>query len=125
MLTPGSPPAESTPVPQASLRQLILLLLGRRRQCRVDGLSMLPTFADGDVVIYRPISSNEAPPEPGSIVVAHHPEKPGIMIIKRLKKITDDGFDLRGDNKNSSTDSRHFGEIKSAQLAGVVESLLL
>ena len=86
---------------------------------------MLPTFSDGDVIIYRPFLANESLPSSGSIVVAHPPDKPATMIIKRLHKINSTGLDLRGDNKNSSTDSRHFGYIQPKKIAGIVEAILM
>lgn len=51
----------------------------------------------------------------GDIVVLEHPQRSGMLIVKRVARIGHDGFWVLGDAPGASTDSRHFGAV-----AGVV-----
>lgn len=85
---------------------------------------MFPTLKNGDFVIYRTFNSIEPAPDPGSILIIEHPQRPEIIMIKRLIKISESGFDVRGDNQNASTDSREFGYLKPVQIKGIVEAVI-
>ena len=45
-------------------------------------------------------------------------------MIKRIIKKSNYWVDLRGDNNNSSIDSRHFGVVKFDQIHGVVHQVI-
>ena len=107
-----------------SLRSFLLLISGLRRYCRVEGYSMMPTIHPGDLVIYRPIKSNESYPCEGNIVVAKDPVRRNSLIIKRIYKKNSEGLDLRGDNNHASTDSRQFGIVQNHNLCGIVEQII-
>lgn len=82
---------------------------------------MSPTLVDRDLVLINPT----APAKTGDIVLAAHPYKRSVKILKRLTGFTDDGeMILNGDNPNDSTDSRTFGSVPRSNLIGVVTSRL-
>lgn len=126
MQTPGSLLAKSEEPKGVKFHSLLLLLAGHRRYCRIDGDSMRPTLSSGDLVIFRPFSktSKTTSLQEGSIVVVNHPLLPKKLMVKRVHKISLKGVDLRGDNLNSSTDSRQFGLVNRENIKGIVESIL-
>jgi signal peptidase I len=68
----------------------------------VRGDSMLPTYQNGDFLVLSP----EATYGPGDIVAYKVPEGQvgaGHLIVHRIRAITEQGFEIRGDN-NSSAD---------------------
>lgn len=77
---------------------------------KVYGNSMLPTLQEGQEVL----TFNWVKVKVEDIVVV----KSGI--IKRIQKIIDNKIYLVGDNKDQSTDSRHFGPIDLDQVIGKV-----
>lgn len=77
----------------------------------VVGESMSPTIKNGDIIYTRPYFFWELVAT-GDIVVLRDPRKSSRKIIKRVNKITDDSCSVLGDNKDSSSDSRVFGNIK-------------
>ncbi len=84
---------------------------------------MVPTIQPGDLVIYKPIKSDFYPKE-GAIVVAKDPLSPKTLIVKRIYKDTNQGFELRGDNYMHSIDSRKYGLVRPGNLCGVVEQII-
>ena len=124
MLTPGSQQAETTLLKRVGFRSLFLIITGQRRHCHVVGDSMLPTLCQGDIVIYRPISSKEYTPKRGSIVVVKDPQELKHLIIKRVHNENPLGLDLRGDNEANSIDSRKFGLVNLDYLCGIVEEII-
>lgn len=104
-------------IPIAGIREWLNMLLGRRIGVRVEGDSMNPILHSGDRVLVDPRST----PEPGDVVVARHPYKSSVRIVKRLISVEPDGrVYLAGDNPNESTDSRTFGSISRSDLLGKV-----
>lgn len=77
---------------------------------------MEPTLLDGQFVLVDPRRSVEV----GDVVVARHPGRPGLEIIKRVASIGGDGIDLRSDNEAAGSDSRQFGPVDSSAVLGVV-----
>ena len=108
-------------MPTANWRLLFLLLSGLRRHARVDGDSMRPSLAPGDLVIFQPITSDDRRLKAGCVVVVRHPLQPATLLIKRLIAINNSGLELRGDNEPASTDSRHFGLVNRDSLLGIAE----
>ncbi len=68
---------------------------------------MQPTLRDGDWVLAR--STGRA--GVGQVVVLEHPQRPGLLIVKRLGHHDEQGFWVLGDAPEASTDSRHFGSV--------------
>ena len=88
---------------------------------RVSGHSMYPTYRDGDVVEVDVDAYAEQLPQVGDVVLAEHPFKTGVCIVKRVKRITDEGrVFVVGDSPLESSDSRGFGALRPAQILGKV-----
>tara|TARA_Y100001934_G_C12120311_1_gene662793 strand:- start:243 stop:593 length:351 start_codon:yes stop_codon:yes gene_type:complete len=109
-------------LPRAGWREWLLVLLGRRRLFRVQGRSMLPTLADGDLVLALPLGQNSGDLLAGHIVVAEHPFKNGVRLIKRIEACEAGAYRLCGDNQEESTDSRGLGSFQAAQLLARVSA---
>ena len=78
---------------------------------------MLPSLKNGDVVLINP----KAKLEQGDIVLANHPYKKSVKILKRVKEFTENGdLFLIGENADESTDSRIFGTVPLKCLIGKV-----
>jgi nickel-type superoxide dismutase maturation protease len=106
-------------IPIAGVMEWLKMLLGRRYGLTVDGDSMAPTLKSGDRVLVDPRASVNA----GDVVLADHPFKSSLRIIKRLLSIESDGrMFLTGDNAAESSDSRVFGVISRKHLVGKVVS---
>ena len=105
------------------LREFIWWLLRRRQRFRVSGNSMLPLLKSGDEVLVNPHAYRRALPQPGDIVVAQHPFRQDVRLIKRVTDVLDNGrYVLKGDNPAESTDSRAFGAISANHIIGQVTS---
>ena len=76
---------------------------------------MEPTLNNNDVVLIE-ATTNVAV---GDIVLAQHPYKRSVKMLKRVEKIDENGrFSLVGDNPNESTDSRTFGTVSIEYIYG-------
>jgi len=96
---------------------LLKWLLGRRRRFRVDGRSMLPTLAPGDHVFVDPRARYAR----GDVIVAQHPFKSDVVLVKRVGDIGDDGrVELLSDNPAEGSDSRTLGRVAPGQVFGAV-----
>lgn len=97
----------------------MLVLFGRRIGIQVSGDSMVPTLKNDDRVI---VDLKQAI-GPGDLVLANHPYKKSIRIIKRVASIDPDAnFFLVGDNPDESSDSKAFGAVPSSDIVGKVIS---
>jgi phage repressor protein C with HTH and peptisase S24 domain len=85
----------------------------RYRQVRVAGHSMVPTLADGDLVIAR----MGGPVRPDDLVLVCWPHRPGQLSVKRAVWPDGTGWFVVGDNAAASTDSNHLGP---ATVLGVI-----
>ncbi|MEP7039414.1 MAG: nickel-type superoxide dismutase maturation protease [Acidobacteriota bacterium] len=104
-------------LPEAGWKERILFFLGKRTGFLVEGNSMLPTLKDGDAVLIN----KKAGFETGDVVLANHPFKQSVKILKRIGEISaDDKFSLTGDNADESSDSRSFGAIPKSEILGKV-----
>lgn len=102
---------------KANLIDRLLLLLRLRRAFVVEGDSMAPTLTNGDVVLVKPGSKVGV----GDIVLAAHPYRSSVNILKRVAAIGEDGaLTLIGDNAAASTDSRTFGALPHGKIVGKV-----
>ena len=95
--------------------------MGRRQTAIVCGYSMLPTFHDGDLVIFKKYHLNKSTLKRGDIVIFNHPYK-NIRLIKRVKTIKEFSIEVSGDNKKFSSDSNIFGSIQKGAILGIVTS---
>lgn len=80
---------------------------------QVKGLSMLPSLREDRLVV----AHKKAPYQVGDVVVISHE---GLEKIKRISAVTDDMVYVTGDNKQASTDSRHFGWLSMESIKGKV-----
>ena len=111
----------SNTVNKANWKELLLYFLGQRKAFLVEGDSMTPTLSDGD----RVLVDEKAYITIGDIVLAKHPYKSDVKIVKRVSEIADDGrLTLSGDNPAESTDSRAFGTVSLESIIGKVTSIL-
>jgi nickel-type superoxide dismutase maturation protease len=107
----------------SSLRELLLWLLRLRRRFRVTGASMTPLLEAGDEVLIDPRAYRRRPPRPGDVVVAQHPYRRGLLLVKRVAKVGENGHCLlEGENQSESTDSRSFGSLPPDYILGQVTS---
>lgn len=80
---------------------------------------MLPTLCPGDSVLATSLLVRILPPKKGELIVIAHPiEK--TPLIKRIEKVANGSFFVRGDNESKSTDSRNFGWITIEDILGKV-----
>ena len=89
-----------------------------RIQVRVLGDSMWPTLRDGDR-----IEAVQGPsPVVGDIVVVR-PPMTHMTVIKRVKRILQDGVFIEGDNPDpiGSEDSHNFGPIPHSSIIAVIQ----
>ncbi len=83
---------------------------------------MLPFLAAGDQILGDPSAySNDAPRE-GDLVLARHPFRPALKIVKRVARVVPDGGAcvLAGTNPSESTDSRTLGTLSPDNIIGRV-----
>jgi nickel-type superoxide dismutase maturation protease len=111
----GNPNFVLMELPEANWKERILFFLGRRKPFLVEGNSMLPALKAGDAVLINPQKTVAE----GDIVLANHPYKKSVKILKRVKNFTEKGdLYLVGDNAAESTDSRTFGAVPLKYLIG-------
>ena len=73
----------------------------------VAGPSMAPTLLHGDwVVAWRTRRARV-----GDVVVARRPDRPDLLVVKRVNNIDETGIWLKGDNPLASDDSAVFGPV--------------
>ena len=105
----------------ATFIERLMLRLGMRKGFAVEGNSMRPVLREGEAVLIQKGSTLRV----GEVVIACHPYKQSVRIIKRITKIHDpDRYELLGDDPGESTDSRTFGPIEGAMILGKVVARL-
>ena len=84
---------------------------------KIDGDSMTPALLRGDFVLAWRFGKLR----PGDLIVLHHPNEQGKILIKRLTAEPEPGkFFVEGDNSSSSTDSHTFGTVSEEHIWGKV-----
>ncbi len=74
---------------------------------RIIGPSMEPALRNGDCWVV----SRGGRFSPGDVVLAVHPLRPDLTIVKRVVRAEGTGWWIEGDNPESSDDSRSFGPV--------------
>ena len=89
----------------------------------IQGLSY--AFEPSDKVIAKFESVEDTAFRIGQIVLAKHPFKTDLILIKRISSINDNGVFLVGDNPDptASEDSHNFGRISVADIIGVRQKM--
>jgi nickel-type superoxide dismutase maturation protease len=82
----------------------------------VDGPSMVPTLRHGDQVVVR----YGAPLRPGAVVLARHPLRQNLLVVKRAVERRPGGWWLLSDNPFVESDSRDFGAVPDDLVLGRV-----
>jgi nickel-type superoxide dismutase maturation protease len=91
-------------------------------QVTVEGASMVPTLLPGDwCLAVAPRRFVQ-----GDVVVVEHPERAGYEMVKRIvgepgehlggRTLASDEWWVEGDRPDASTDSRHFGPVRTGAL---------
>ena len=79
--------------------------------------SMEPTLRPGDWLLVRRTRRIR----PGQIVLARHPGRPDMLIVKRAGRRVGGGWWLESDNPDAgAVDSRRFGPVPGALIQGRV-----
>ena len=79
--------------------------------------SMEPVLLAGDWLLVLRTRRVRA----GQVVVAGHPRRPGMLLVKRAGRRTPDGWWLESDNPNGgAVDSRAFGAVPEHLIEGRV-----
>lgn len=85
----------------------------------VSGGSMAPTLLPGDWLLADPDAFRRRPPAAGELVLVPDPRMPERLLVKRVAAAAADGtLELAGDAPEASTDSRTFGSVEAASVAG-------
>jgi nickel-type superoxide dismutase maturation protease len=85
--------------------------------------SMEPALRPGDwLIVWRGF---RVPPRirPGQVVIARHPGRPDMLLVKRAVRPVGVGWWLGADNPHAgagAADSRHFGPVPAEQIEGRV-----
>ena len=110
-------------LPRTGYRELLLLLLCRRKRLKVVGESMLPLLKPRDEILFDPYAYTKSLAQIDDIVVTVHPRQRSLTIVKRIAALdSSNSYFLLGDNLEGSTDSRHWGTIQHVDLLGKVTS---
>ena len=93
------------------------------RRVRVEGLSMVPTYAPGEYVwaLRRILQPRKL--RVGDVVICRDPDFPDRELVKRVSEIqgeADVEVVLAGDNREASRDSRDFGAVSPNQVKWVI-----
>ena len=106
-------------LPQTNFAAFFLLLIGRRKRFKIVGQSMLPLLKQGEEILINPHAYSKSRPKINDVVVTSHPWDAQLTIVKRVTEVAINGsYFLRGDNPESSTDSRQWGFVPERNLSG-------
>ena len=85
---------------------------------KVTGNSMWPTLVDGDIAKFGKEGNIDY--FEGQIILAKHPLKSKLLMLKRILSINEEGSFLIGDNPDptASEDSHNFGRISESDIIG-------
>ncbi len=83
---------------------------------QVEGTSMVPALRPRDRCLVR----WGGPVQVGDVVVAERPDRPGLLVVKRVTARDPDGWWLEGDHVRASHDSWLFGPVRPDGVRGRV-----
>ena len=83
---------------------------------RIVGPSMEPALRNGDWWVVRRTRRIRV----GQVVAVVHPNRPDLMVVKRVVRQSEAGLWIEGDNADASDDSRAFGTIPREAVVGVL-----
>ena len=86
----------------------------------LQGNSMWPTFRNGDVLFFRRLADGDELAA-GDVVLAHHPLKASVLIVKRVHRVLETGeVFLLGDQPDptATEDSHNFGPVRQESVMG-------
>jgi nickel-type superoxide dismutase maturation protease len=89
-----------------------MLLLSR---FKISGHSMEPFIKNGQTVLVSSIPYLFSKPKISDIIAF---KKTGKVFIKRIAKVKENKYFLKGDNEKDSLDSREFGWIEKGDILG-------
>ena len=96
----------------------ILAFIGAKRVV-VRGRSMMPALSPRERVMFDRLAYFVGDPRVGDVVLAGHPARPGVRMIKRVAELRGEGeYVLLGDNPDESTDSRTLGPFRRGDIVG-------
>jgi nickel-type superoxide dismutase maturation protease len=84
----------------------------------VQEQSMAPLLHEGDFVLGDRTSYVFFKPKVGQIVIARHPARKSMLLVKRIIKERQGLYWIEGDNALASKDSRHFGWVERKDIVG-------
>jgi len=95
---PRSIPRPSLLYPLIAL--LIAFLFARRfaRRVVIRGWSMYPTLAPGERVLFDTLAYRMERPRRGDVVLAKHPQRPSMKLVKRVAAVPGDRVTVQGDD---------------------------
>lgn len=106
---------------QSNAKEILLWLVRKRRRYRVKGDSMIPLLRADEEVLVDPAAYRRQSPRIGDIVVAWHPTRSDLRVIKRIVQVDkDDRCSLRGDNPDPARNSSMV--VSAALIQGRVTS---
>lgn len=82
--------------------------------------SMEPSCREGDFVLVSKMSYLFSRPKIGQLVVLKDPGDSSCLVLKRITAVKGSLLWVQGDNKEKSTDSRHFGWVSQSNIVGRV-----
>ena len=86
-------------------------------RAKVTERSMEPALRPGDCLLIRRTRRIR----PGQVVIARHPERPEMLLVKRAARQADGGWWLESDNPGAgAVDSRRFGVVPGPLIEGRV-----
>ena len=88
-------------------------MLGLTEVC-IAGPSMEPALRSGDWWLVRTVGRIR----PGDVVLLRHPNRPDLLVVKRVLREEPDGWWVEGDNAEWSDDSRGFGVVPRDRVIG-------
>lgn len=84
---------------------------------RVAGHSMVPSLLPGDEIIISSIPYMFSSPKPEDIVLLLEPHSEK-RVVKRIEKVKNDTYFVRGENPSDSQDSRTYGAVSKTRVIG-------
>jgi nickel-type superoxide dismutase maturation protease len=86
-------------------------------RAKVTERSMEPALRPGDCLLIRRTRRIR----PGQVVIARHPARPEMLLVKRAARRADGGWWLESDNPGAgAVDSRRFGAVPGSLIEGRV-----